>query len=82
MSLAFDMVAKKDCETCAGTGEVHSHNPVCWDCHGGGKVPADIPAFLEANGWTRQAGRLWRNRAICEWDCDPVQAAYLERIKR
>lgn len=25
------------CETCGGTGEVHSHNPRCWDCHGTGR---------------------------------------------
>jgi DnaJ-class molecular chaperone len=23
-----------DCPTCDGTGEVHSHNPKCWDCDG------------------------------------------------
>lgn len=26
------------CVTCNGTGEVHSHNPRCWDCHGSGKT--------------------------------------------
>lgn len=29
----------KVCKTCDGTGEVHSHNPRCWDCRGGGRVP-------------------------------------------
>jgi RecJ-like exonuclease len=24
------------CVTCDGTGEVHSHNPKCWDCNGYG----------------------------------------------
>lgn len=26
------------CPTCDGTGEVHSHNPKCWDCRGTGSV--------------------------------------------
>lgn len=26
------------CPTCNGTGEVHSHNPICWTCHGSGSV--------------------------------------------
>lgn len=26
------------CETCDGTGEVHSHNPICWTCHGKGFI--------------------------------------------
>lgn len=26
------------CPTCDGTGEVHSHNPKCWECRGKGKV--------------------------------------------
>ena len=28
----------KKCETCNGTGAVHSHNPTCWDCRGTGKI--------------------------------------------
>ncbi len=27
-----------DCSTCDGSGEVHSHNPICWECHGKGWV--------------------------------------------
>lgn len=27
-----------ECPTCDGTGEVHSHNPKCWDCKGKGKI--------------------------------------------
>lgn len=30
------------CPTCDGTGEVHSHNPRCWDCSGQGKVTAKV----------------------------------------
>jgi DnaJ-class molecular chaperone len=26
------------CPTCNGTGEVHSHNPICWDCKGSGRL--------------------------------------------
>lgn len=26
-----------ECTTCDGTGEVHSHNPTCWDCRGTGR---------------------------------------------
>lgn len=26
------------CPECQGTGEVHSHNPICWECHGTGKT--------------------------------------------
>lgn len=26
----------KKCQLCDGTGEVHSHNPICWDCGGTG----------------------------------------------
>jgi DnaJ-class molecular chaperone len=26
------------CPTCDGTGEVHSHNPKCWECNGKGVV--------------------------------------------
>ena len=25
-----------ECEECRGSGEVHSHNPTCWECHGSG----------------------------------------------
>lgn len=28
------------CQTCRGTGEVHSHNPKCWDCDGKGMIPS------------------------------------------
>lgn len=28
--------AKYKCVCCGGTGEVHSHNPKCWDCKGTG----------------------------------------------
>ena len=28
--------------TCDGTGEVHSHNPKCWDCHGTGWTDREI----------------------------------------
>ncbi len=30
-----DDEALADCPTCGGTGDVHSHNPICWDCEGG-----------------------------------------------
>jgi len=26
----------KECKTCSGTGEIHSHNPKCFSCRGGG----------------------------------------------
>jgi DnaJ-class molecular chaperone len=26
------------CEVCDGEGEVHSHNPICWECRGYGYV--------------------------------------------
>jgi hypothetical protein len=29
------------CATCDGTGEVHSHNPRCWDCQGKGFIPVN-----------------------------------------
>ena len=29
------------CETCDGTGEVHSHNPICWTCGGKGYTEED-----------------------------------------
>lgn len=28
----------RKCKTCDGTGEVHSHNPSCWDCRGTGNA--------------------------------------------
>jgi DnaJ-class molecular chaperone len=28
-----------NCETCGGSGDVHSHNPICWTCDGTGWVP-------------------------------------------
>jgi DnaJ-class molecular chaperone len=28
------MTTEVECPTCDGTGEVHSHNPICWTCHG------------------------------------------------
>lgn len=27
-----------ECKTCDGTGDVHSHNPICWTCRGSGKT--------------------------------------------
>lgn len=29
------------CSTCDGTGEVHSHNPICWTCRGKGVVTSE-----------------------------------------
>ncbi len=26
------------CPTCDGDGKVHSHNPICWTCHGTGEL--------------------------------------------
>lgn len=31
------MESKVKCPTCNGTGNVHSHNPLCWTCGGSGK---------------------------------------------
>lgn len=28
----------KECKTCDGSGEVHSHNSTCWNCNGDGRV--------------------------------------------
>jgi len=28
------VIPSEKCEGCDGTGEVHSHNPKCWDCNG------------------------------------------------
>lgn len=30
------------CKTCDGSGEVHSHNPNCWDCDGTGELKPRI----------------------------------------
>lgn len=38
--LALPAAERGKCPTCMGTGEVHSHNPRCWDCHGIGEVAA------------------------------------------
>lgn len=35
------------CPTCDGTGEVHSHNPKCWDCHGKGTITEEKVKELE-----------------------------------
>lgn len=32
------------CPTCDGTGEVHSHNPLCPTCRGRRFVPSDVAA--------------------------------------
>lgn len=31
-----------DCDTCDGTGEVHSHNPRCWTCRGRGSIEFEL----------------------------------------
>lgn len=31
----------KTCDTCDGSGKVHSHNPLCWTCGGKGYVRHD-----------------------------------------
>lgn len=31
-----EATARYKCVCCGGTGEVHSHNPKCWDCNGTG----------------------------------------------
>ena len=33
------------CPICDGSGEVHSHNPRCWECNGSGMV--DAPVLFE-----------------------------------
>lgn len=32
------------CPTCDGTGEVHSHNPICWTCQGSGETTLEKAA--------------------------------------
>jgi len=39
-------VGEVTCRTCDGDGQVHSHNPICWTCHGRGKV---------SNGYSERA---------------------------
>jgi NTP pyrophosphatase (non-canonical NTP hydrolase) len=42
-------VTETKCPTCDGTGEVHSHNPKCWDCKGGiqrHSKPEGLPSEL------------------------------------
>lgn len=29
---SVSVIELEDCPTCDGTGEVHSHSPICWDC--------------------------------------------------
>ncbi len=48
--LAIAPELRAPCPSCLGTGEVHSHNPRCWDCHGIGEVARkDVPR-LRAKG--------------------------------
>lgn len=34
---------EKECKTCGGTGEIHSHNRICFTCFGSGKLTQRIP---------------------------------------
>lgn len=38
MRLTIENPLATECVTCDGTGEVHSHNPKCWDCRGQGFI--------------------------------------------
>ena len=46
------------CPTCNGTGNVHSHNPTCWDCGGTGRLTQ-----LEVDKVKHEA-RNWTNCAL------------------
>lgn len=39
MATKTKTVEMVECDVCDGSGEVHSHNPICWECHGRGEIP-------------------------------------------
>ncbi len=45
--LALPPNKRASCPTCDGTGEVHSHNPRCWSCHGIGEVSIGDAAAIK-----------------------------------
>ena len=38
-----------ECPTCGGDGKVHSHNPICWTCHGNGTTTPERAAQAKAD---------------------------------
>lgn len=55
-------VGEVTCRTCDGDGQVHSHNPICWTCHGRGKV---------SNGYGERA-------EFIRLQCDGAEFGYRE----
>lgn len=48
----------EECDSCDGTGEIHSHNPKCWTCNGTGKVRAETIDAEELLTAAHRAGKF------------------------
>ena len=74
----------KTCEECEGTGEVHSHNPKCYDCCGFGWV---LPNNLRLHGDTLDAldhidAAIFSGDSLVVATTHKVMVYYLERWMR
>lgn len=67
------------CETCGGSGTVHSHNPKCWDCNGTGQISDETYAGPGeedgpwAEGWEERCGKLSAKELPCAGCGNPAQ---------
>jgi len=57
------------CPTCDGSGEVHSHNPRCWDCNGRGTVTKEKAERLQEKEKRLLESGFYRNftRGVPPW---------------
>lgn len=72
------------CDECDGTGEVHSHNPKCWDCCGFGWV---LPEHLRLhrdvlNGLEQVDAAVFSGDSLENRITFAVMAHYIDRWSR
>lgn len=53
------MENKVKCPTCDGTGEVHSHNPICWTCRGNGETTLERAGRAQRIEQSQTPRRTW-----------------------
>ncbi len=72
------------CETCDGTGEVHSHNPICWTCHGIGLAVNGTEGYRRPSGDNEHCEKcfaIWSETGEPQPD-QPLPAEYYQERDR
>ena len=55
------------CPSCDGSGEIHSHNPKCWDCNGTGIVSSEKAVEIKETD-----ARIRKNFSPINWDYEDM----------